>query len=132
MVCNCNPSPNIFVLPPTEGWTGTSWGGYKEVYRDKENSMCFRILYLAAGHQIPLDRHDKRSEVWWIPCEQTEYELTIAEENTIMRGRRRVDIPKGIMHRIRNRSSFPLEIYETQYGECIESDKLKQYDQHKR
>lgn len=112
-------------------WIIKPWGKMITHYTSDDKSVCFKTLVINCGHQISLQRHEKRSEVWWIPDENAHYELTVAEEKSILMGKRRVDIQHGYVHCIRNMSSLPLIIHEMQYGFADENDCIRIVDPYK-
>ena len=127
MVC-CKTHLNDFSFPPGEDWVTRPWGKYRTHFKSKDSSVCYKTLIVDCGHQISVQYHNKRSEVWYIPDESAQYQLTLAEEKSIIHGQRKIDIPKGYVHSIFNMSSIPLMIYEFQYGFCDEDDIVRLFD----
>ena len=127
MVCGCNI--NGFAFPPPKEATVTPWGWWIEHFCADDYSYRSKTLCIECGHQISVQYHKERSELWYIPQENGYYELTLGEEKSILRGKRKIDIPVGFVHSIKNMSSIPLIIYETQYGKrCSESDIVRIHD----
>lgn len=112
------------------------WGGYEEHYRAEDLSVCYKTLYIAPCHQLSLQYHNNRAEMWWIADENSLFELTLGPINlyqkNIKRGINRIDIPKMYVHTIYNLSSRILMIHETQYGKCEEDDIVRLHDPYHR
>lgn len=131
MVCSCNI--NGFSVPPPNNAVITPWGYWVEHFCADDLSYRSKTLCINPGHSISVQYHKFRNELWYISQENSEYQLTLAEEKTILRGRRKIDIPVGVVHSITNMSSIPLLIYETQYGaKCAEDDIVRLYDRYNR
>ncbi len=114
-------------------FTETVWGGYYTHFTSDDKTYCFKTLIINPHHQISVQYHYKRNEVWYISNVSAKYELTLAEEKEICLGIKKVDIPVGVIHCIKNLSEFPLIISEMQYGqECVSTDIVRIYDPYNR
>lgn len=118
----------LFEIEKTPRFQKRPWGGYIDHYRPDDKSVCFKTLYIEPGHQVSEQYHNNRSEVWWISDEVTAYELTLGENKAILYGQRKIEIPKTLIHCIRNYSSLVLVIDEMQYGICEEEDIVRTKD----
>ncbi len=131
MVC-CKNRITPFWMPPKENWFERPWGGYINHFTSDDKTVCYKTLMVKHGEQISVQYHNKRSEVWWIPDENSNYELTLDNIKQIYMGERRINVPVGMIHSIKNLSVKPLIIYEMQYGICEESDIVRLYDPYNR
>lgn len=131
MVC-CNAAHIAEFWAPLGRWNEKPWGGYVDHFRSDDKSICYKTLVIQCGHQISVQYHLKRAEMWYIADENSRFELTLGQEKKIYSGQKRIDIPKLLLHSIRNINSIPLIIYETQYGECLEDDIVRTYDPYNR
>lgn len=98
------------------------WGFYVIHTERADKSVCVKTLVINSGHQISLQYHKKRREFWYISDESAYYELTLGESRSIKYGESAIIINKFVDHCIRNLSSLPLVIHETQYGFCDDED----------
>ncbi len=133
MVCCIGHPITDFSYSPDDRWVKTVWGRYLPHFTSPDKSVCFKTLVINCGFQISLQYHNHRSEFWFIPDENSHYELTVGEKKEIIRGRKEVNIHVGQKHCIMNMSSIPLIIYETQFaagteGRCEEQDIVRLYD----
>lgn len=108
------------------------WGSYDTYFVSPNNSVKFKGLFIDPGHQLSLQYHSKRKEVWYIDNDCAVYKITIGDKTEILSGKRQFEIPRGERHTIMNLSSIPLIIYEMQIGECLESDIVRLHDPYNR
>ena len=94
------------------------WGGYQNLFETA--GFLVKLIEIAPGHRISLQRHFKRDEFWIVVEGTGAFELDGAMQ----------DIGPGMMlrvgmrqsHRVGNRGEAPLIILELQKGECLEDD----------
>ena len=127
MTC-CIQKPILSEELDKDNWVYKPWGAYLSHFLTDDKSVCFKTLIINSGHQLSLQYHQQRSEFWYIHDESAVYQLTVGDNTEILRGRRTITIPIGEKHTILNMSSIPLNISETQYGYCEESDIVRIYD----
>lgn len=103
-----------------ETYTETRWGYWEEIRNEPEFGYRVKILVLYPNKEISLQYHDYRSEHWAIV--QGFGEFTLGD--TIMSVQRddSVNIPLGVVHKVKNVGHNNLIIVETQLGDCREND----------
>ncbi len=133
MVCLCGEHKvGDYSFPPDEKWVVKPWGRYLTHFTSEDKSVCYKTLVINPGEQISVQRHERRSEVWYIHEVTAKYALTLAEEHSTLYGERKIDILTGYVHCIKNLSTKPLVIYEMQMGYCDENDIIRIYDPYNR
>jgi mannose-6-phosphate isomerase-like protein (cupin superfamily) len=100
------------------------WGQYtvllsKPGYQVKE-------LIVNPGGTLSLQKHEHRDEHWTVV--QGEATITKDEMTQALALRESIDIPRGAIHRIANKTDKPLMIIEVQYGEYLEEDDITRFD----
>ncbi len=126
------PNLSTFFRVPSTHWIEKPWGGFEEHYRAPDLSVCFKTLIVLPYHQLSLQYHNLRSEVWYISSDDAEFEMTLGDEIKNLKGKHKFDIPIGIQHTVRNLGKKILIIDEMQYGECKEDDIVRLSDPYKR
>jgi mannose-6-phosphate isomerase len=126
---DCKCSINGFTYCNQEKTESRPWGWFFEHFCSDDLHYRIKTLCVDPGHQISVQYHKLRSEFWYIPHDHAHFQLTLGENKTILRGKQTVNIPVGLVHSVKNMSSMPLIIYETQYGEkCLEEDIIRIHD----
>jgi mannose-6-phosphate isomerase len=100
------------------------WGFY-EVLSDKPDHKVKRITVYPAK-RLSLQRHQKRSEHWYIVFGNAVVTLE-AEEIRLKEGES-VDIPLGAAHRIANEGSIDVVFIEVQRGEYFGEDDIERLE----
>jgi mannose-6-phosphate isomerase len=100
------------------------WGFY-EVLSDKPDHKVKRITVYPAK-RLSLQRHQKRSEHWYIVFGNAVVTLE-AEEIKLKEGES-VDIPLGAAHRIANEGSVDVVFIEVQRGEYFGEDDIERLE----
>lgn len=100
------------------------WGQYtvllsKPGYQVKE-------LIVDPGGTLSLQKHEHRDEHWTVV--QGEATITKGEATETLALRESIDIPRGTIHRIANKTDEPLMIIEVQYGDYLEEDDITRYE----
>jgi len=132
MVCCSGHILREFSFPPGDNVEIRPWGAFKTHYLAEDKSVCYKTLWVNTGEQLSLQYHNKRSELWYIPDENSVFRMTQGNSVKICRGRNRFYIGVGENHTIMNMSSLPLVIHETQMGYCDEMDIVRLYDPYNR
>ena len=88
----------------------------------------FRVnrLTLRPGAGISLQQHFRRSEHWVVV--QGTAQVSRGEERIVVRSDESVFIPVGMVHRIENPGSIPLEVIEVQTGACLDDADILRLD----
>jgi mannose-6-phosphate isomerase len=97
------------------------WGFY-QVLSDKPDHKVKRIV-VYPGKRLSLQRHQKRSEHWYILFGQAL--VTRDEDQLDLKAGDSVDIPKGYLHRIQNPGSKDLAFIEIQTGDYFGEDDIE-------
>ena len=95
------------------------WGNYIVIYKNK--GIKVKILTLAPGKSISLQRHFKRAEHWYVTSGIGE--AAINSQLFSLKPGVALDVRIEDWHKIWNRGDEPLIIHEVQTGEeCVETD----------
>lgn len=129
---NIGPNFSTFFRVPSGKWIEKPWGGFEEHYRAPDLSVCFKTLVILPYHQLSLQYHHLRNEVWYISSEDAEFQMTLGDEITNLSGKHKFDIPIGMNHTVQNLGKKILVIEEMQYGECKEDDIVRLSDPYQR
>ncbi len=100
------------------------WGGY-EVLSDQDDHKVKRIV-VNAGERLSLQRHQKRSEHWFVVS--GEGDVTLGEKLIPVRAGDSVDIPQGSLHRVANPGVEPLVFIEIQRGDYFGEDDIERFE----
>lgn len=105
------------------------WGGYQNLFQGPD--YLVKIMEVAPGHRLSLQRHFKREEFWIIISGAGLFEL-----DGVMRNIRTGDLVRvrvGDTHRVSNNGTEPILILEVQKGaEISETDIERLEDDYKR
>jgi mannose-6-phosphate isomerase-like protein (cupin superfamily) len=104
------------------------WGRWEEFLN--EDGYRVKRIVVHPGQRLSLQKHSFRSEHWVIVLGEGIFTLD-SEERRVEPGDT-VFIPVGGVHRIRNDSTEPLIIIETQLGRCEEDDIIRLEDDYGR
>lgn len=109
--------------------TKRPWGWYATVFT-LPGCLCKRIG-VDPGQQISLQSHRFRAEHWVVV--RGTARVTVGERMVDLGVGQHVDIPVGMVHRLANPTSDPVEIVELQLGERLdESDIVRLQDDYGR
>lgn len=97
----------MFVIKP--------WGHYKQLTKNEKTTI--KVISLHAGKRTSLQRHQKRSEKWYVI--EGKAIVTMNTNQTLLAGEE-VFIPKQQVHRLL--AVTDLVLLEISYGEFDESD----------
>ncbi len=107
----------------------TPWGTW-EVLLEAPTYKIKRIT-VHPGHRMSYQRHEKRSEHWYVVHGQALITLDDREQKLVEGNS--IDIPKGMSHRIKNVGSDPLVFVEVQTGSYFgEDDNTRLHDDYGR
>ena len=107
--------------------TMREWGNYKVLYQTENLNVKVKELEVEPGQRLSMQKHEKRSEHWFISEGQATVYTINNSTDVELRGRYNVydnlHIGVGEWHMLANETGNPLRIVEIQYGEsCQESD----------
>lgn len=107
--------------------TDRLWGHYINLYKDHTSQVKVKKLVLDPGQAISMQRHFKRSELWFVESGNGLIQTRDADRNIDVVELRKHDyfrIEVNSWHKLTNtHDKDPLIIIEIQYGEyCDESD----------
>ena len=99
--------------------------GYYVVLEDNPSYKVKRIV-VKPGKRLSLQRHQKRSEHWYI----ISGEAIVTLDNKILRLNtgQAVDIPRGSPHRIENSGSDQMSLIEIQTGDYFGEDDIERLE----
>ena len=100
------------------------WGSF-EVLKSGKKFLVKRI-FVKSGGVLSLQSHQHRSE-HWIVAEGTA-EVTIDNKKFILEENENVFIPQEAVHRMANKTEKDLVIIEMWYGETLDENDIKRYD----
>ena len=106
---------NVFFRP---------WGKYTNLF--KGENFLIKEIYVKSKAKLSLQKHFHRSEHWLIKKGLAHITLN----NKIIKKKidESVFIPKETIHRVENKSSKPLIIYEAQIGKILKESDIVRYD----
>jgi len=97
-----------------------TWGYYQVLHEDGRE-VQLRELTVNPGQRLTLQKHDKRSEFWFVTHgKATVYTMDSSSDIDLMGvfGRHQhVWIPRYEWHQLTNEGTEPLRMIEIQYGE---------------
>ena len=100
------------------------WGSFEILKKDK--NYLVKKINVNAGGILSLQSHKHRSEHWIVA--KGEVEVTIDNKIIILKENENIFIPKGAKHRISNKSNFDLVIIEMWYGDILDENDIKRYE----
>ena len=83
-------------------------------------------IYVNSKAKLSLQKHFHRSEHWLI--KKGLAHITLNNNIIIKKTDESIFIPKGSIHRVENKSSKPLIIYEAQIGKILRESDIVRYD----
>ena len=101
------------------------WGYYEILKSGKK--FLVKKLFIKSGGMLSLQNHEHRSEHWLVA--EGEVEVTLDKKTINLVENENIFIPKGAFHRIANKSSKDLIIIEMWYGEILDENDIKRYDE---
>jgi len=104
------------------------WGAYQNLF--EAEGFLVKLIEVAPGHRLSLQRHFKREEFWVIVSGSGVFRLDDAEREVGAGDMVRVGLAQ--VHRVSNAGAAPLVILELQKGDCEESDIERIEDDYRR
>jgi mannose-6-phosphate isomerase len=99
--------------------------GYYEVLADEPGHKV-KSIHVYPGKRLSLQRHQKRSEHWFVVRGEAVVTLDAAEIRLV--AGKAVDIPRGSFHRIMNAGSGDLTFIEVQTGDYFGEDDIERLE----
>ena len=100
------------------------WGSFEII--DEGKKYTVKKIIVNPGGQLSLQSHNHRSEHWLIA--KGDAEVIINEEKLYMHENQQIFIPKGAKHRLTNRSSKTLIVIEMWFGDNLDENDIKRYE----
>ena len=100
------------------------WGWVESLVMG-DNFQVKRI-HVKSGASLSLQSHNHRSEHWIVV--EGIAQVTIDEDNKLLKTGESVFVPLRSVHRMRNPSTEPLEIIEVQIGTYLGEDDIVRYE----
>lgn len=100
------------------------WGHY-EVLSDEDDHKVKRIV-VHPGKRLSLQRHTNRSEHWYLLS--GEAIVTVDREDRQLKSGESVDIPRGVLHRLKNSGKDTVVFIEVQTGEYLGEDDIERVE----
>jgi len=100
------------------------WGHYESI----DNGARFQVkrIVVNPNARLSLQKHHHRAEHWIVVTGTAK--VTKGEEEFLLSENQSTYIPLGVMHRLENPGSIPLEIIEVQSGSYLGEDDIVRYD----
>ena len=99
--------------------------GYFEILKSGKNFLVKKI-FVKPGGILSLQSHEHRSEHWIVA--QGEAEVSLDDKTINLVENENIFIPKGAIHRIANKGNNDLIIIEMWYGEILDENDIKRYE----
>jgi mannose-6-phosphate isomerase len=99
--------------------------GYYQVLADEPDHKVKRI-HVYPGKRLSLQRHQKRSEHWFVI--RGDAVVTLDATEIHLAAGKAVDIPRGSSHRIMNAGSGDLAFIEVQTGDYFGEDDIERLE----
>tara|TARA_B100000575_G_C23069316_1_gene615840 strand:- start:1016 stop:1360 length:345 start_codon:yes stop_codon:yes gene_type:complete len=99
--------------------------GYFETLKSGKNFLVKKI-YVKPGGILSLQSHNYRSEHWIVA--EGEAEVTINDQIFNLKENNNIFIPKRAIHRIANKKETDLIIIEMWYGDKLDENDIKRYE----
>ncbi len=99
--------------------------GYYDILSDSDDCKVKRIT-VYPGKRLSLQRHQRRSEHWYIV--QGSAMVTLDSNTYVLESGGSIDIPKNCSHRIQNQGATDLVFIEVQTGEYFGEDDIERLE----
>ena len=100
------------------------WGSFENLHSGK-NFLVKKII-VKPGGVLSLQSHEHRSEHWIVA--QGKAEVIIDDKIINLKENENIFIPKGAVHRMSNKHSEDLIIIEMWYGNILDENDIKRYE----
>ena len=104
--------------------TEKPWGSFEILKSGKK--FLVKKIFVKPGGVLSLQSHEHRSEHWIVA--EGEAEVTIDKKVINLKENENIFIPKGAIHRMANRKDRDLVIIEMWYGDNLDENDIKRYD----
>ncbi len=94
------------------------WGRFRAYPHSQAGAI--KIITVAPGGILSLQRHDRRAEFWVVLDEGLE--ITVGERTWRPAANEEIYIPRGAAHRLRSAGASPARIMEIWWGRSDEND----------
>ena len=101
------------------------WGSYEVINEGKKYTV--KKLIVEPDGQLSLQSHKGRSEHWLVA--QGEAEVIINDETYNLTENQNIFIPQGAKHRLANRGDQTLIVIEMWFGELLDENDIKRYEE---
>ncbi len=99
--------------------------GYFEIINIGTKFLLKKIVVKPEG-VLSLQSHKHRSEHWIVA--EGIAEVTINDKINILKENNNIFIPKGAIHRLSNKGDINLIIFEMWYGDILDENDIKRYE----
>lgn len=113
---------NTAVINPPE--EHRPWGYF--CILGNERAYKVKKIMVAPGKRLSLQRHQQRSEHWFILTGQGK--ITVNEQQVVLSGGQSIDIPRKALHRIENTGTEDLIFIEIQTGDYFGEDDIERLE----
>ena len=104
--------------------TEKPWGSFEILKSGKK--FLVKKIFVKPGGILSLQSHEHRSEHWIVA--EGEAEVTIDKKVINLKENENIFIPKGAIHRMANRKDRDLVIIEMWYGDILDENDIKRYE----
>ncbi len=104
--------------------TEKPWGSFEILKSGKK--FLLKKIFVKPGGVLSLQSHEHRSEHWIVA--EGEAEVTIDKKVINLKENENIFIPKGAIHRMANRKDRDLVIIEMWYGDKLDENDIKRYE----
>ena len=104
--------------------TEKPWGSFEILKSGKK--FLVKKIFVKPGGVLSLQSHEHRSEHWIVA--EGEAEVTIDKKVINLKENENIFIPKGAIHRMANRKDRDLVIIEMWYGDNLNENDIKMYE----
>ena len=104
--------------------TEKPWGSFEILKSGKK--FLVKKIFVKPGGVLSLQSHEHRSEHWIVAEGQAE--VTIDKKIIELKENESIFIPQGATHRMANDQNIDLVIIEMWYGERLDENDIKRYE----
>ena len=104
--------------------TEKPWGSFEILKSGKK--FLVKKIFVKPGGVLSLQSHEHRSEHWIVA--EGEAEVTIDKKVINLKENENIFIPKGAIHRMANRKDRDLVIIEMWYGDRLDENDIKRFE----
>ena len=103
---------------------GRPWGRYEILL--KEPGVQVKRIEVNPKSRFSLQKHSRRSEKWIVIAGKGA--ATLGEKTVSLKPGSFLDIPRGLIHRVRNNGLKPLVLIEVQFGSYLGEDDVERLE----